>query len=310
MPTRAALIRLGFGAIAVALLVIAILVVADAGVAADAALAGTGLALVAVSLLALALSPLEAVARHLGRVRSLSLGALGIELADYAELAGRASEFEEADDRDGGAPETLFELRTRLEMKLAYLAKHVLAPDPGPNAPQATFLTIGSLLHDRLLTREQAAVANDILSMREHELRALSDGERSLFLAGADKFVKTVRITVFAAQVRNMLEELGWTVLQLAADGSHRDLLVQSDAESDGVQHHIAPAFTTRRDSSLLKKPHSRLERAARVKLGGRRVIVVPPLSRAAGRTLTGGVEVMTLAVLLAALGEAPEADA
>lgn len=282
---------------ALAGIVIAILVLVGR-IPPDVALAGTGIGLLALIALALIALPPEDALGHLGRVKSLTLGSLGIELSDYESLAEKGDE----DDDEGVEPgESLLDLRLSLEMKLTYLAKHVLATNPESKKAIPTFLTVGSLTEEKLLTPEQARYAEDILTMRAYEFRLLTKEERKAFKDGAKAFVDTVRIEVFAALLRKRLDRLGWFSLRLFPERSNRrDLLVQSKAVTNSTQHHVIPIFAIKADSSLLKRPHERLAKKSRAKAGGGRFIVVPPRSRAAKESVDpDGIRVLTLAQLI-----------
>lgn len=295
-------------------LVLAILVLCEA-IEPDAALAGAGIGLVCLAAIFLLALPSGDLGRQLGRVKAVTLGSLGLEFGEYDRLAqeeGKAEEEEESRDGNSSKPaETLRELRFRLEEKLAYLAKHVLAPDPRPDHLDVTYLNIGSLRRDKLLSDEHARIAVDILSMREAELRRLSPDERETFLNGANRLVDQVRAEVFAAHLRGQLEDAGWRVCRLFPRPSRRrDLLVQAPAPESPIQHHVIPVFTLAKESTLIEKPTGRLRDDPATKGGGFRLIVVPPLSNASlttDRDDLDGIELIPLTGLLAKLGR-PEA--
>lgn len=308
--------RLILGFAGLASLALAVLVVAGS-IESDPALAGGGLAFVGLVVLALTTLSREDAERYLGRVKSLTLGGLGIELSDYAALATEGNQTsEDAESTSATEPElasTIVDLRNRLELKLTYLAKHVLAPNPDPAHLVPTFLTIGSLKYDGYLDEQQARIAADIVTMREYELRLLSESERRIFLEGASRFVDTVRISVFAAQVEKELEAVGFTVLPAlrTSKRTRRDLAVQSSGIDDGIQHHVIPVFALTKDSELLTTPGKRLQTEAIAKGKGSRFLVVPPTSEAAPAD-RGGIKVVTLPGLLTGLapsGGAGEAD-
>jgi hypothetical protein len=272
----------------VVVLGVAALVLFDA-VDPEPGLAGGVLILVGAALIGAVLVPPKDLRRGLGLVSSLSLGALGIDFHDYTGRAGLLP-----DEQDDKAAKTLSELRWRLEMKLTYLAKHVLARDPASDEPVPEFLTIGSLNHDGYLTHEQAKKASDILGMREYEFRALSEADKEEFLQGGSRFVATVRIEVFAAQVKAALAGPGWRLLPAYPERGRRDLLLQKEDPDDPTQHHVIPVFAQTAGSDLLAGPAKRLRDDSRAKGGGQSLLVVPPRSRAAG-TEVDGVPVVTL---------------
>jgi hypothetical protein len=281
-------------------LLVAILLLAGA-VTPEAALAGTAIGFVCLALIAMLALPPADLQRYLGRVKSITLGSLGMEFGEYERLAkaeGQGGEGDEDQEYDDG--ESLLDLRFQLEEKLAYLAKHVLAPDPGPESPNATYLNVGSLRHDKLLTKKHVRIAIDVLTMREYELRRLPEKERRTFLAGARGAIGKVRIEVFSAQVKQELEAAGWlTCPAFGPPSRRRDLLVHSNDAEDGVQHHVIPVFAVTRGSGLLPTPLERLSERAKAKCGGLRFIVVPPRSATPRPADTGGVKIGTLADLL-----------
>jgi hypothetical protein len=295
--------RTTIGLLSLAGLAVAALVLAGR-IPPDAALSGIliGAACFAVLLL-LALPPGDAK-KFFSRVKSLSLGSLGIELRDYARYADELGDSE--DPEDGEQPSSLLDLRLGLETKLTYLAKHVLATDPKPKNGIPTFLTVGSLRHDGYLTDDQAEMAVEILSIRDFELRQLPTAERNVFEAGAGKFVDVVRVEVFSKQVKKALADFGWFTLELFPDRpNRRDLLVQSKRSANSVQHHVIPVFATNKRSKLLASPTKRLEDAARARAGGSCFIVVPPRSPAPRQVKEGGsIRVVTLMEFLKAIGD------
>lgn len=284
----------------------------------DAAAAGALIGLICLLLLILLLLPPADLDKYLGRVKNVSLGSLGVELSDYRSLAEQRRETGDGEDsvegegegegeldEDSDIRKSLLDLRLRLEAKLTYLAKHVLAPDPGPEHPVATFLTVGSLQEDKLLTAEQARIAVDILTMREFEFRRLRDSDRSLFLDGAKEFVDRVRIEVFSAQLRLRLEASGWRVIRLFdASDRRRDLILQAPDKDDPTQHHVIPVFAVNAKTTLLSRPCSRLESKPQTKGKGGRFLVVPPRSRSKlPSEADGEIGVVTIDDLLKQIG-------
>lgn len=287
-------------------LLVAILLLAGA-VAPEAALAGTAIGFACLALIAMLALPPTDLQRYLGRVKSLTLGSLGMELGEYERLAEaeRQDGKGEEDQEHADEGESLLDLRFQLEEKLVYLARHVLAPDPGPKSPNATYLNVGSLRHDKLLTKKHARIAIDVLTMREYELRRLPEKERRAFLDGARGVVEKVRIEVFSAQVKQELEAAGWlTCPAFGQPSRRRDLLVHSDDAEDGTQHHVIPVFAVTKGSDLLPAPLERLSKRSKAKCGGIRFVVVPPRSKTSKPPDTSGIKIGTLADLLKDLSE------
>jgi hypothetical protein len=260
-------------------------------------LTGVAIAAVGAVVLVLARIPPQDLGRYLGRLKSISLGTLGIELSDYAELAGAPA----ADDDDDDHATTLLGLRLLLEQKLVYLAKHVLARDAETDDSVPEFLNIGSLKHDRYLTAQQARMATDILTMREYELRQLLPAERVTFLDGANALVAGFRVEVFAAQAAKVLRAAGWDVLKPYTD-KRRDLIISATGRPE--QHHVVPLIATAKNSPLARGVARRMQRKPFKKAGGRCFLVVPPVSQTPEGGPLGGVEVVTLDGLLSAVGE------
>lgn len=292
--------RVIFGLAALGAMVLAVVVsLSDGEPEPDRALATAALVVLGLIPVALYLVPQADLQAALGRIKSVTIGSLGIELSDYAGLAGQA---EVSEEDAGEIGETLLDLRVGLEMKLAYLAKHVFGPQPDPDAGDVipAFITVGSLQHDGYLSKDHARIAYDILTMRSHELRSLTGPERRLFLKGAENFVKGIRSEIFTAQVKKELEDAHWRVLEASPQMRlRRDLIVQSTG-TDGIQHHVIPVFAMSPDSTLFEKPSERLQKQSLSKAGGSRFIVVPPLSKASGSQ--GEVKIVTLKEMLAEL--------
>jgi hypothetical protein len=299
--------------IGIAGLTIAVLVF-DGTVEPDAAAAGALIGLICLLLLVLLLLPPADIDKYLGRVKNVSLGSLGVELSDYRSLAEQRRETGDGEDslegegepdEDSDVRKSLLGLRLLLEAKLTYLAKHVLAPDPGPEHPVATFLTVGSLQQDKLLTAEQARIAVDILTMREFEFRRLRDSDKSLFLDGAKEFVDRVRIEVFSAHLRRRLKASNWRVIRLFdTSARRRDLILQSPHKDDPTQHHVIPVFALKAETTLLDQPCSRLESKPQTKGKGGRFLVVPPRSKSKlPSEADGAIGLVTIDNLLKQIG-------
>lgn len=280
------LIRLYSGLAAVGSIVVAVFVAIaklDSTRAAGIAIA----VLVGLVFATLSLVSADELSTAFGRLKSIKVGGLGIELEPYAQLnRDKDSAAEDATGTTDASAhsDSLLDLKIRLEAKLTYLAKHVLCTDPDPNHLIPTFLTVGSLSYDGYLTREQAARAYEILGMREQEFRSGTSAEQAIFIAGATEFIDTVRIEVFAGLVTNKLRGLGWIADRITVKPRHRRDLRVTDAQKS-VVHQIIPIFSFRPNSSLVCEARERLETSTEVSPSGWRLIVVPPRSGAVDTT-------------------------
>jgi hypothetical protein len=165
---------------------------------------------------------------------------------------------------------------------MAYIAKHLLgerAPDPTPGDPgrvklQPTYVTIGSLKHDRYLTDNEALVATQVLTLTDDDLKALPADERRTFIANADRIVGGIRASVFRAMVRAKLKSSGWKVdddTLSASSGGRPDLKVSKDQRF----YRVVPVFATTTPSMILSNARRRLTEAVEPDLE-RRILVVP----------------------------------
>jgi hypothetical protein len=250
----------------------------------DEAAAGGLVALAGVGLAVLASIPSRHLISLSERISTVTVGKyVSIKLNPLFESLAAEKGTSSQDPEDPADTSSLVELKRSFDMKLAYLAKHVLAPVPGPGtANRPTFVNIGSLAHDKYLTADEAEMAYEIVGMRPAEFTTLPSEKQRQFLIGAGRFVDTIRITVFAEQVSNQLRRLGWSVRPVNGHGSRqRDVNVWREANAADI-HHVIPVFTERKDSRLFAGPRKRLRVAPRASGTGRRFIVVPPLSKAA----------------------------
>jgi hypothetical protein len=215
------------------------------------------------------LPQLEAALRFQEKVSSKGLVAHYRDLAEFARLVFQhvqlaVEQLEEQQDVDmalsqsaredadsGGVSADMVDLRLKLEAKMAWVCKHLLA---GTDTP--TFATIGSLHYDKLLTDEQARVATRILS-RDPTLwtgRLPEDLARTLKAESA--FVRTFRANVFAGLVKEAVRKAKWRVEPLAdAPGRRR----QFYAQRQSARLRIAPVFALDPDGDLLARSRGRL---------------------------------------------------
>jgi hypothetical protein len=292
--------------IAAPFLALAIAVAVDA-ISADQAWPMVALLLIAMLIAVIPSSTWDDLVKS---VKKATLGPLSFDLQRNADLVAAAAP--ERDTGEGEETKTkgekgdatvvdIFDLRMRLEMKLAYVAKHLLAPARG----NATFLTIGSLQHDGYLDKREARMAIGILNTRQAELEALPEAARERFLKDAVEFVESVRASIFWGQVKRRLEgEDGGDSLYsnpIPTAGARRDDL---GADSPEGQVRVAPSFALDSDSKILSGTINRLEReGAAARDGERQLIVVPDNSHVGERPAQGGApRVVRLASLREAL--------
>lgn len=244
-------------------------------------------------------------------VKSVSLGptAIELELFERASLSASLDSEEIIRDSEDATEysQTLYDLKLRLEAKLTYVAKHVLAPDPYEPGNVPTFLTIGSLKTDGYLTDEQAKLAYQILELRESEFRNTTAEDREIILAGANKFVGNVRAEIFASQVLKGFVAQGWDMTRRVypVTSGRRDLRV--GATNTEVVHHVIPIFTANMKARLAHRATAGVEKRSKARSNGKALIVVPPLSKAKDTVIESGeseIQVVTLKVALRQVGK------
>lgn len=225
-------------------------------------------------------------------VSKAQIGPVGFELQRDLEKAVAIAPV--SDRGEGGDPppenaraETMFDLRLRLEFKLAYAAKHLLADSRG-----VTFLTVGSLEYDGYLTRAEARTAIGILSTRDEQLNAMGESGKEAFLKEAEKFVDSVRASIFWGQVKRCLQGKDqrsvpslW-IGDIERKGERDDLL----AGTPGNEFWVAPAFGIAADSKIRKGAEARLRTEKRPYgvPAHRRIVVLPDVSKFQGEREPG----------------------
>ena len=286
--------------IAALFLVLALVVAADA-IAADRAWPVAALLLIAVLIAVVPTATWDDLVKSVKKAR---FGPVSFDLqrkADRVAALAPDSDAGEGEERTLGKALNMFDLRTRLEWKLTYVAKHLLAPEPD----NPDFLTIGSLKYDGYLTEDEARMAVGILNIRQEELEELPEGARKRFLVDAGKFVDSVRASIFWGLVKRRLKgkEGGDSLFKgaMPTAGARRDDL--GGASTEG-QVRVAPAFALASDSGILKSTLARLGReGAAARDGERQLIVVPDNSHVTERPAQGGApRVVRLASLRGAL--------
>lgn len=242
----------------------------------------------------------------LSSVENAQFGPVGIALrrdaARAAEIAPESDKGEGIEGDPGDSARSMLDLKLMLEWKLAFVAKHLLAENGA-----ATFLTIGSLKFDGYLTEAEARTAIGILGTREEELNQLPRPDRDIFIEEAQKFVDSVRASVFWGQAKRVLEGKEGASDEdlfretLAGAGRRHDLL----AGLPDREFRVAPAFAVDVNSEMLVKARERVK--AEPTPPERKIVVVPDISNSEVMPLPtdDGPAVVKLADLRATLESA-----
>lgn len=174
-------------------------------VASGAAVVVAGLLVLAALIWVVQESDLKGLLENL---KSLQVGPHGVSFELYKRAKEVASQLAPEERKLTGTgkkrkkaatPKSVTELRLRMEEKLAYIAKDLLEPHP-------TFVTVGSLRHDGFLDHKTAAVADDILTLRDDDLRSLPPVERQQILEVLDEVVRSIRARVLHGWVGKTLD--------------------------------------------------------------------------------------------------------
>jgi hypothetical protein len=185
----------------------------------------------------------------IGRLRKLSLPGLGTY-----EFAGTR-------DFDPSKAKGLVDLRLLIQAQLAYLAKHSLVDERG-----RTYVTIGSLRHDRLIDDREAALLDRVLTMSESEFSELPDARE--LLDSARHLSSHLLYAVFYRYVRRGLELRGWKVEQVPVKRErYDDLRASADGRPSMLLQPVGLPWVVDATCRRLAEPSD--ERA-------RRVVVVP----------------------------------
>jgi hypothetical protein len=169
------------------------------------------------------------------------------------------------------------DLKLRLEAKLTWLCKHLLA---GPNT--ATFATIGSLRYDGFLTDEQARVATRILTRTPESIAGEQPEDLQRTLEADTIFVNGFRASVFDGFVRTRVRALKWDVVPFEQRPGHRpDFFAEHEG---GRRIRVAPRFAFADDSGILARTVARLRGALDDEPDevAARIVVVPDRGRIA----------------------------
>ncbi|AEA27991.1 hypothetical protein ACFQ34_28405 [Pseudonocardia benzenivorans] len=192
-----------------------------------------------IAVLVLTVRPAQ-VRALLDRVQEVSAGGVSIELAAAGAHAAAAAPtgFEDP----GAAPAaSIVELRFELERKLADLASGVLS-EVVDGIVVPTHVTVGRLVHDRLLDHQEGLVADTIMTTSEQAFLLLPPVQRTALLHDGSRFVAGVRAAVFHERAAQVLRQRFGAVERVHRTGSARPDLVVVDA---GERVRYVPVFST-----------------------------------------------------------------
>jgi hypothetical protein len=257
-------------------------------------------ALFALAFAVVAVTP-EKWQRWSPRVQSVSLGGvLEVGLYEAKEAAGRGGEEDSADPAtddaaEPPAPDSLLNLRLKLEAKLAYIAKHMLGtPD------QPTFVTVGSLRHDKYLSDIEARTACRVLTWRDEDLLKLSTSQAVEFLGDADKVITNMRAGVLRGMARKRLRDDGWEVKAKVRGGGKRPDII---ATKGNKKVRIAAVFVLASESDILDRTQKRLkDRVQKDKGVQKHLVVIPDNSASSPTESDANPRVVKFGELLAAV--------
>lgn len=228
-------------------------------------------------------------------VKRANIGPVSVEFVEAVVQV--ADKIGAEPDKDTKKAVDAVALRMSLELKLAYIAKDLLAPVDGGK----TYANIGSLEYDGYLTNEQARIATAIASLRHGDLDGLAPSDRDRFLKAARELVGSVRAVVLHHWIEKQLQRQGWQYELVRRNGRQDDFV----ASKDGRSVRIASVVVNRLDQ--VQGARERLEPSAGASPGvSKRLIVVP-----ATRHLTSDAEganprAVTMTDFKTALGAAP----
>lgn len=200
-------------------------------------------------------------------VKSFSIGPVSAELISAAEEAppveddGKALEDREFD---------VVGIQLKLESRLAYVVKHMLAPYDHPAGTQ--FATIGSLSYDRFLDQRDARLAAEVMTLRPADLEGMSATERANFLSGINKVVDNFRVSVLFALTKRIFADAGFEAEELP--DRIRPLLKVNTGESSAI---LVVVFSTSRQSNSFKNSVRRLRTAAATQPQTDGLVIVVP---------------------------------
>jgi hypothetical protein len=193
-------------------------------------------------------------------------------LDDAEEAAQQMPTAEQDQDETQETPDSVVELRLKLEEKLSYIAKFMLSDEDCC----VTFLTIGSMKSDGYITEQEAHTLIQVMTLRDEELKTLPEGERVRLLHNAHTVVKNIRASVFYGLVWEVFKANKWEIEPIPTRRKRPDLHVVKGDE----KYRIVPRFAMAKSSSILPKELRRLKKYAGEKSKrGRTLVVVPDRS-------------------------------
>jgi hypothetical protein len=162
--------------------------------------AGPAVVLLLVAGVLLALGP-DGVRDLMARLQKISLpGVASLEFAATPEAPENAK--------------NIVDLRLTVQAQLAYIIKHLLGE----------FETIGSLRYDGLLSDEEAALLDRVMTLSETDFQLVKDPDD--FLRNAGRLSGHFIAIVFYNHVERVLRKSGWFVTHLPTGDTFNDLLV------------------------------------------------------------------------------------
>ncbi|MBB3751031.1 hypothetical protein FHT44_003526 [Mycolicibacterium sp. BK634] len=239
----------------------------------DEAVVGTLVGVAALALLVFAFASSEWLEAVLGRIKGVKVAGFELQLDAFQKVA---TETPKPPQGEPAIARTLLDLKINLEKKLTYIAVNIINADRG-SAPIPGFVTVGSLTVEKLLKREQAQVAYEILSTQQHDFELLAPDARDVFFNGATALVSSLRIEVFASLVYKRLGGPdGWKRERGSVD--LRDIVLRSTSSAAETNHHVVPVIASKQDTFVYKRAVETLTDSPRsAGPSGRRFIVVPP---------------------------------
>jgi hypothetical protein len=195
-------------------------------------------------------------------------------VTDTAQAASNSAVEQEETDTES---ESLYDLRIKLEYKLAFLAKHILL-NPETRL-LGTFASIGSLRYDDLITKQEMRTAYAIMDLGTTGSGAGMKISDSDFLNAANGFVFNFRATVFHALVQKIIREKDPSCSTISErDRKRVDLLTKvSSLAPDyyGSADRIVPVYADKIGARPIIRQVERVRES-----GQNAIIVVPPCHR------------------------------
>lgn len=279
-------------AIAALVAVVTVTIACDDLLTTDEAVLALGALLLALLLAAIPL-------RRLTNLRSVKAFGVGVELAEQAVERAETVRFkEEETGSDVAGVNEIVDLQLLLEAKLAYVAKHVLASEA--SGYRASFATIGSLEYDKLLDREDALAARELLALTASDIERSSEAQRTKYREKAKALVGGIRATIFYKLVERLVKETaGQPARRLERHGENRaDLWLDLEVGGKRVKVLIFPAFAVPGaywfDAERLARRATELATSSDVAL-----IVVPPAWRARLAPEVDGIKILPVRRLM-----------